>query len=77
MIEKKTEEVRFPIDETTLRTLKRVAAARGYAHHGAMVREWMAERMAAEIHAAKVILNMDDGAGIDRNPSESIGRGRK
>ena len=74
--DKKTEEVRFPIDAPTLSRLKRVALARGYDHHAALVREWMVQRLEAEVHAAKVILGVDDAAGIDRNRSETAGKGR-
>ena len=74
--EKKTEEVRFPIDEPTLDLLKRVARAHGYTHHAGLVREWMVDRLAAEVHAAKVILGTEAVPGIDRNRSEIVGKGR-
>ena len=74
--EKKTEEVRFPIDEATLDLLKRVARARGHSHHAALVREWMVDRLLAEVHAAKVILSGVDVAGIERNRAETLGKGR-
>lgn len=74
--DKKTEEVRFPIDEATLDLLKRVARAHGYTHHSGLVREWMVDRLSAEVHAAKVILGSDAVDGIARNRAETIGRGR-
>ncbi len=75
--EKKTEEVRFPIDADTLGRLKRIAHAHGYNNHSALVREWMLREIDREFHAAKLILGMDEGAGIDRNGSEIVGGRRK
>lgn len=74
--DKKTEEVRFPIDAGTLDLLKRVARAHGFDSHAALVREWMVDRLRDEVHAAKVILGSADVAGIDRNPPEAAGTAR-
>ncbi len=75
--EKKTEEVRFPVDADTLGRLKRIARAHGYDSHSALVREWMLREIDREFRVAKLVLGMDAGAGIDGNPSETIGGRRK
>lgn len=75
--DKKTEEVRYPVDAATLDLLKRVARAHGFDSHAALAREWLLDRLRLEVHAAKVILGSVDVAGIDRNPSESVGAERR
>jgi hypothetical protein len=38
--------------------------------------DWLLERIQQELHAAKVMLGIEDGAGISRNFPESSGKGR-
>ena len=75
--DKKTEGVRFDWSDEAHQALQRIARAKGYASHNALARDWLVERLQAEIHAAKVILNLDDGSGIVRSFPESAGGARR
>lgn len=74
---KKTEGVRFDWSDEAHQALQRMARARGYESHNALARDWLLERLQKEIHAAKVALGIEDGAGIFRNFPESSGGPRK
>jgi hypothetical protein len=73
---KKTEGVRFDWPDEAHKALQRMARAKGYESHNALARDWLLERIQQELHAAKVMLGIEDGAGISRNFPESSGKGR-
>jgi len=75
--EKKTEGIRFDWAEADHQALQRIARAKGYESHNQLARQWVLERLEAEIHAAKVVLGIQDVAGISRNLPEPTGMRRK